>query len=257
VEGNIAKIDLKTSEILGTRIHVINKIQIINYFRILLNSKEQIALINYVNAHGLLLAHKSTDFQNILNKSTILFCDGFGVKVAAKVLKKNLGDRMTPPDWFENLLELLIQQDKKVYFVGDEQEIITKFVIRVKSDFPDLNITGFHNGFFDHSGEENSNLVEEINKSATDIIITGMGMPVQEMWAYNNREKLNVSVVFSTGALFRHYLGVDKRGPKIFNNYGGEWLMRLLFQPKKLWRRYLIGLPHLFILVLIEALRKR
>jgi N-acetylglucosaminyldiphosphoundecaprenol N-acetyl-beta-D-mannosaminyltransferase len=254
--NKIKKANLPVSEILGTKIHTVSKQQLIDHFKLFLQNKQNIALINYVNAHGLTLAHKSGNFKEVLNNSTILFCDGFGVKIAAKILRQKVGERMTPPDWFAQLMHLLIDEDKRVFFIGDEEGVVSKFVNVLQIDFPELQIVGYHNGFFDRHGEQNTMLINKINELNTDIVITGMGMPIQETWSFENSNRLNVSIVFSTGALFRHYLGIDKRGPRFLTNYGGEWLMRLVFQPKKLWKRYLIGLPHLFFLVLKERIKK-
>ncbi|MFD2035447.1 WecB/TagA/CpsF family glycosyltransferase [Belliella marina] len=242
--------------LLGVNVHQVNQDSLLDYFQKSLQDQNSISLINYVNAHGLTLAQKNRLYKERINASTVLFCDGFGVRIAGKLLGKSIGDRMTPPDWFEDLIQLITKEKKRVFFLGDEAEVIEKFAIEIGKQHPGLSISGYYHGFFDKSGPENDRLVSMINNSQTDIVITGMGMPIQETWAYDNHPKLNVSTVFATGALFRHYLGIDKRGPKFVTDNGGEWLMRLIFQPKKLWKRYLIGLPNFFYLVLKEKYAK-
>ncbi|MCH7400524.1 WecB/TagA/CpsF family glycosyltransferase [Belliella kenyensis] len=255
MEKLLAKSDFPFIEILGVQIHSVNKEEILNYFEKVLCQNQDIALINYVNAHGVTLAQKNHYYRAVINNSSVLFCDGFGVQLAGKILQREIGERMTPPDWFKDLILMLIKLKKRVFLLGDQQDVVSLFAERLAQDFPDLQIAGHHHGFFQKSGEENLFLIDRINASKADLIITGMGMPIQENWAFENYSKLHASAIFATGALFRHYLGIDKRGPKFITNHGGEWLMRLVFQPKKLWKRYLLGLPHFLYLVCKEKVK--
>ena len=90
-------------------------------------------------------------------------------------------------------------------------------------------------------------VIEKLNNSGADILVVGFGMPIQEKWLMENRNSINIPVVITGGAVFDWIAGEHKRGSKLLLNSGFEWLARLLIEPKRLWKRYLVGNP-LFIL---------
>ena len=116
----------------------------------------------------------------------------------------------------------------------------------MKGSFPGLTVAGYHDGFFDVAGVENERIISEIAKSGADIIITGMGMPRQELWAWDAKPNLQKGVIIATGALFRWYTGYERRAPKWMTDTGLEWLARLATAPRRHFKRYVIGLPLFF-----------
>ncbi|RPD51028.1 WecB/TagA/CpsF family glycosyltransferase [Paracnuella aquatica] len=210
------------------------------------------ALINNVNVHAFFLSFSNDVFRKVLNHSDIVFCDGFGVKLAAKILRVDIGERMTPPDWIDRLFEECAINGFSIYFLGDEEPVGKRFVDCVQQRHPKLRIVGYHHGFFDKSGKSNRQLVETINASGTHLLVTGMGMPIQEIWAAENQAYLGVNAVLATGALFRWYVGEEKRGPRMMTDNGFEWLWRFFVQPRKVWKRYVVELPYFFGVVIAK-----
>ncbi len=127
--------------------------------------------------------------------------------------------------------------------------------MRLRERYPDLEISGVHHGYFDHSagGAASEEVVEEINASAPDILLVGLGMPLQERWLMENIDRLDVGVALTGGAVFDYASGRLRRGPRLLTDNGFEWLARLLLEPRRLWRRYLLGNP----LFLLRVLRQR
>ena len=201
------------------------------------------ALVNNVNVHACNLACSDPDFLEILNASDVVFCDGFGVKLGARLLGKKLGQRMTPPDWIDELFRLCIQRRYCLYFIGDTHEVVLQFVRVVKENYPKLRIVGHHDGFFTPDGDHEIRTLNEINRLGPDIILTGMGMPRQEKWAWRARCRLGKGVIIATGALFRWYTGVETRAPRWVTQNGLEGVARLLISPRKHFKRYVIGVP--------------
>jgi N-acetylglucosaminyldiphosphoundecaprenol N-acetyl-beta-D-mannosaminyltransferase len=233
---------IPTEELLNIQISVISPSGLIVAINDWVQSGKSI-LINNVNVHACNLACEQPAFRDVLNRSDIVFCDGFGVKLAGWMTGRRLGQRMTPPDWIDELFSMCMQKGYSVYFLGDESEVVQQFVGEVKRRFPELIIAGHHDGFFDPAGEENEQLLEDIAESEADIILTGMGMPRQEYWAWEAKSRLPKGVIIATGALFRWYTGYEKRAPQWMTNYGLEWLSRLLRCPRRHFKRYVIGLP--------------
>ncbi len=205
------------------------------------------ALVNNVNVHACNLAYEQSAFRNVLNASEIVFCDGFGVKIGARIFGERLGQRMTPPDWIDDLFRLCVNKGYSVFFVGDEAAVVELFADAVKGNYPDLKIAGCRDGFFDLDGEEHDRLSDQIKDSGADVIIAGMGMPRQELWAHAARDRIGKGVFIATGALFRWYTGYEKRAPRWMTDHGLEWFARFVVAPKRLFTRYAIGLPLFFM----------
>jgi N-acetylglucosaminyldiphosphoundecaprenol N-acetyl-beta-D-mannosaminyltransferase len=201
------------------------------------------AMVNNVNVHACNLAYEQAEFHDVLNSSEIVFCDGFGVKLAGWLTRQKLGERMTPPDWIDDLFQLCQHRGYRVFFLGDEERVVKLFVDEVRGRSPNLQIAGYHHGFFDLAGRENQVVMEKIAAADADIILTGMGMPRQELWARDAMLELDKGLFIATGALFRWYTGFEKRAPRWMTDHGLEWLARLVTQPRRLFRRYVIGLP--------------
>jgi len=213
------------------------------------------ALVNNVNVHACNLACSDPEFLEILNQSEVVFCDGFGVKLGARLLGKKLGQRMTPPDWIDELFQLCVQRRYCVYFLGDTSEVVALFSRTVKTKHPGLRIVGQHDGFFAPGEDHEIRVMNEINRLGPDIILTGMGMPRQEKWAWRAKGRLGKGVMIATGALFRWYTGVEKRAPRWMTQYGLEWLARLVCSPRTHFKRYVVGLPLFLLRILKQKVR--
>lgn len=210
------------------------------------------ALINNVNAHACNIAYTDPEFRDILNRSEIVFCDGFGTKVGAWLLGRTLGQRLSVPDWLDALFELCVRRQYGVYFLGDTNEVVLLFAQRVKEKYPALRVMGQHDGFFVPGSEEDVRVTHEIERLGPDIILVGMGMPLQEKWAWRASRGMKKGVFMATGASYRWYTGYERRAPLWVTQHGMEWLARLIVAPRKHFRRYVIGLPLFFARVLCQ-----
>jgi len=211
-------------------------------------------LVNNVNVHACNIACRDAEFREILNASEVVFCDGFGVKFGACLLGKKLGTRMTPPDWIDDLFKLCIQKRYCIYFMGDTDRVVALFARTVQKKYPFLRMVGYHRGFFIPGGDEEIRTMNEINRLRPDIILTGMGMPRQEKWAWRAKRRLGKGVIIATGALFRWYTGVEKRAPRWMTQNGLEGLVRLVMNPRRHFKRYVFGLPLFFLRILKQRL---
>lgn len=216
-----------------------------------------VSLVNNVNAHACNLACSDPEFKEILNASDVVFCDGFGVKLAAKLLGKTLGERMTPPDWIDDLFRLCVRRRYSVYFLGDTSTVAKAFAAKVREKHPLLRIAGFHDGFFNPQGDDGALLFREVVRLKPDVIITAMGMPRQEKWARLAKQRIGKGTVIAAGALFRWYTGAEQRAPAWMTQTGFEWLARLLAAPRRHFRRYVLGLPLFFLRVLGQRIAPR
>ena len=215
------------------------------------------ALVNNVNAHAMNIAYGNARFAAILNDSEIVFCDGFGVKALARLSGICLGERMTPRDWIDELIARCAQERLSLYFLGCEDKVVRAFADEAARRHPTAIIAGCHHGYFDTQGEDNRSVIKAINDSGADVVLVGMGMPRQEIWAHEALRELDHGVVLAVGALFKVYTGIEKPCPGWVSRCGFEWLWRLAHEPLRLARRYLIGNAALILRVCYAAFVKR
>jgi len=202
--------------------------------------------IYYVNIHGLNIAYQCPLFRQCLGQGDLVFCDGYGVKIAASLLKESLLHRNTPPDWIDALADACNVDGISLFLLGDEEGVASETAEKLMSVHPGLRIVGSHNGFFSKRGKENELVLSKINNVSPEILLVGMGMPLQEFWTNENHNKLDVKVIITLGAAFRWYCGIEKRAPKWVTDNGFEWMARLSRHPIKLFGRYVIGNPLFF-----------
>lgn len=243
--------------LLGVRLDILDQEALINYLLSCIEDNQK-KMVSYVNVHALNIAYKDTDFKHIINASDVVICDGFGVKWAAKLVKRIDLVRITPTDWFPFLAKECTEKGISMYFLGAGEEVAEKTANLLKLEYPYLKILGTQHGYFDKTktSEENKKVIKDINSLQPDILVVGFGMPAQEKWIHENWEELDIKVALPVGALFDYLAGEVYRAPKWMTDNGLEWFGRLLIEPGRLWRRYLIGNPLFVWRVFVHHLLK-
>ncbi len=211
---------------------------LINFINETINKKSIIVTGCNVNTINILLSNKR--FEKILSEFDIIHPDGIGIYLASKFLygQKGFSSRFTGSDFYFYLINAAIKNNWSVFFFGDEEETLKL----INKNTPTLNIAGFCNGF----DYDNNDLILMINNSNPDILIVGLGSPKQERWIIENKKNIHSKVIIAVGDGIKVFAGIKKRGPKYIQKIGLEWFVRFLYEPKRLWKRYFIGIP-LFI----------
>jgi N-acetylglucosaminyldiphosphoundecaprenol N-acetyl-beta-D-mannosaminyltransferase len=219
--------------------------------------QEEHALITCVNVYGYNLAVDHPWLIDCWNKSEIVFCDGAGVILGARLLGKTIPERITYADWYWRLVQLAESAGFSLFLLGGEDGIADEAAEVLRRLHPHLRIVGVHHGFFDKTpgSPENEAVIRQINEAKPDILTVGMGMPVQERWLYDNWDRLDAHVALTGGAVFGYVSGNLTRAPRWMTDHGLEWLGRMLVEPGRLWQRYLIGNPQFFYRVLKQRLK--
>lgn len=208
-----------------------------------------------VNAHCLNLLYESPALRAFFDEADVVFCDGSGVMLAARLLGGRIPARITYADWAWRLAAFAEAEGLSLFLLGARPDVAESAALKLRGRYPGLKIVGVHHGYFDHSAGsvENEAVLEEINASRPDILLVGLGMPLQETWLMQNRHGIEVGVALTGGAVFDYVSGSLHRGPRVLTRNGFEWLARLIVEPRRLWRRYLLGNP----LFLLRVLRQR
>ena len=215
------------------------------------------SMVLHVNAHAINLAQKDAIFRNILNQAALVFCDGFGIRLGAYVLGYRIPARITYADWMWQLADLAEQHQFTIFLLGAKPGIAEQAANKLRIRFPKLQIVGTHHGYFDKasSSPENARVISTINSVAPDILIVCFGMPQQEKWVATHWDQINTRIALTGGAAFDYISGNLQRGPRWMTDYGLEWLARLIVEPRRLWKRYVLGNPQFLWSVMKQRMR--
>lgn len=243
-----------TVDIFGVRVHALTVAEMHRAFAEVIDQNRQALVLN-VNVHCLNLAYDRPWLVDFLNRADLVYCDGEGVVLGARLLDQQLPGRITLADWLWELADFAQARGYSLYFLGAREGVADKAALRLQDRFPNLKIDT-HHGYFDKTpgSVENEQIIDLVNASRPDIMIIGFGMPLQEEWLLANWPKLNAHVVIAGGAIFDFISGELKRAPRWMNDNGLEWLGRLLIEPRRLWQRYVVGNPLFVARVLRERL---
>jgi N-acetylglucosaminyldiphosphoundecaprenol N-acetyl-beta-D-mannosaminyltransferase len=213
--------------------------------------------VMYVNAHVVNQSRVTPGLDLALQRADLVYCDGYGVRLAARVLGLPVPHRMTGADWIWGLATLCERSSQPIYLLGSEPPIAREAAARLRRWYPKLDVVGAHHGFFGLDSPHNERVIEDINAHGPSIVLVGMGTPKQELWVDRYAERLNGAVVWTVGALFDYVSGHTPRAPRWLADNGLEWIFRLTIEPQRMWRRYLLGNPIFLSRVASEARRDR
>jgi N-acetylglucosaminyldiphosphoundecaprenol N-acetyl-beta-D-mannosaminyltransferase len=244
-------------KVLNTRFYKLTVCDLIEYITEAgkLDKKTTIA---HINVRGMNFAYQLPWYRNFINNADLVFCDGVGVILGAKILGYNIESkhRMTCPDYIENLALTCAQKDVSLFLLAGEPGIPEKAINKLKAIAPNLRIAG-HHGYFDKKGKENELVIEAINEFKPDVLYIGFGMPLQERWILDNFDKIDTRVFLPLGACLDFYTESVYRGPRWLTDNGFEWLTRLITEPTRLWERYVVGNPLFFYRVFKQLIAQK
>lgn len=202
-------------------------------------------LINTINAHSYNTALKDALFAEALMKGDALIPDGASIVKVCKWLKMKSQpqERIAGWDLFAFEMKQLNDKGGRCMFMGSSEKVLALIKQRAAVDYPNLEVVTYSPPYKpEFSQEDNAAIVSAINKANPDLLWIGMTAPKQEKWTYSNWQELDIHChVGTVGAVFDFYAGTTERAPLWWQQHSLEWLYRLLKEPKRMWRRYLIG----------------
>lgn len=204
-------------------------------------------LINTINAHSYNTAQKDEAFAEALCKGDYLIPDGASIVKACRWINAQCQPRERIAGWDLFMFEMQAQNHKntksKVMFFGSSKKVLSMIRERAAHDYPNLEVITYSPPYKqEFSDEDNQAMIKAINDVDPDLLWIGMTAPKQEKWAYEHWDKLDIHCHCGTiGAVFDFYAGTVKRAPLWWQKHSLEWLYRLLMEPRRMWRRYLIG----------------
>jgi N-acetylglucosaminyldiphosphoundecaprenol N-acetyl-beta-D-mannosaminyltransferase len=204
-----------------------------------------------VNAHTLNLATEQPDYRHVLNSGDLVFNDGTGVRWAAKQRGFVLRDNLVGTDLIPDFFQATAGRGYRYFLLGAAPDVIAQAAAAAEKQFAGWSQAGFRHGFLNGNDDD---AIDRINATKPDVLLVGMGNPIQERWITRHKSRLHVPLVIGVGGLFDHWIGRPKRAPMWVRRMGCEWMHKLLLQPHK-WRRYLIGNPQFLLRMTISKER--
>lgn len=206
-----------------------------------INAKQKTSIF-FVNADCLNKVFVDKDYYQILSGNEVVFPDGIGIKLAGKMLKTPVIDNVNGTDMLPLLCAIAQKKGYRIFLLGAAPGIADTMKENLEKKYPGLQICGTRNGFFNWDAEAKE-VIEEINSAKTDILLVAFGAPLQEMFISRFGSGINAFAMMGVGGLFDFYSGRIPRAPLWMRKLGCEWIFRLLQEPKRMWKRYIIGNP--------------
>jgi len=226
-------------EILGVRVDPLSFEDLVTRVEAAIAARSRLRL-TYANVHVLNTAARDGRLTGILNAAELCFCDGNGVRMGAQLLGQDLPHRMTGADWIWDLAARAEGQ-WRIWWIGGEPGVTEEAAAELRRRYPGLEIGADH-GFHARQGPEDAACLDRLNAFRPDIVLVGMGTPVQEYWVEDHQDRIDAPVIWCLGATADFVTGRVSRGPRWFTDRL-EWAGRLLAEPQRLWKRYLLGNP--------------
>jgi N-acetylglucosaminyldiphosphoundecaprenol N-acetyl-beta-D-mannosaminyltransferase len=196
-------------------------------------------------------------FLDFLNEtSAVTYCDGEGIRLGAMMLGVKLPPRIVLTYYLWDLLVECEQEGRTIMLLGSRPEIAELAARNIGNRYPRLKIVGVIHGYFDRTGPENDRILSLISEAAPDVLFVGMGMPLQELWIAANHSRIRAGVILPCGSMIEYAAKRKSLAPAWMANHGMEWLYRLFQEPRRLWRRYLLGNPEFLLRVALQRLRE-
>lgn len=205
--------------------------------------------VTYLNAACFNILYDNAGLAKLAGEFDIIHPDGVGIYLAAKFLnlKPALEQRFTGSDFYPQLWKYCISHRKSIFFFGHDEDTLSG----ISRFIPDLAIAGVQNGY----NYDSECVIKKINGSGADILVIGLSYPAQEKWLSENFQKLNCRVAICTGEGIKVFAGSKKRGPRFMQAMGLEWMVRLVLNPFKYFKRYVIGIPLFLYRIIIIKIR--
>ena len=242
--------DIAARSLFGVPIHAATMPQVLSICIDVIKSHRRLQ-IGVVNAAKIVNMCREPSLRDAVMSSDLIVADGMAVVWASRLLRRPLPERVAGIDLFERLLGVAERNGFSVYFLGATQEVAERVVEVVRARHPELRIAGSRNGYFNDAEAEQ--VAQAVGNAQPDMLFLGMTSPKKEVFMEKWGELMNVPVCHGVGGSFDVIAGKVKRAPRLWQRLGLEWLYRVLQEPGRMWKRYLVT-NTMFVWMLIKEM---
>ncbi|MCC6148056.1 MAG: WecB/TagA/CpsF family glycosyltransferase [Anaerolineaceae bacterium] len=242
------------ADILGVRVHALTMEGTLSIFQNWISEKKP-HYVCCIPAHSVMECVDDPALRPAFNTSGLSTPDGMAIVWLLRARGHKKVERVYGPDLLLAACRLGLDPGWRHYFYGSTPEAGLELAAKLKREFPGLRFAGVESPpYRELSGEEKTTFAARIKAARPDILWVGLGSPKQERWMSEWVNTLDIPVMVGVGAAFDFLSGCKPQAPRWMQKIGMEWLYRLLKEPRRLWRRYVLGYPRFIFLVLLEAL---
>lgn len=217
--------------------------------------EEAPALVAYANAHTLNLSVADPSYREVLSRAAIILNDGAGIALAARLSGQRFPANLNGSDFNPEILGLAARKGWAVFFLGAKPGVAERAAEAMRARHPDLLVAGCRDGYWAPS--ETPDVIAAIRASDATLVMAAMGNPLQEKWLDHHLAATGARIGVGVGAFFDFAAGEVPRAPAWMNRWGVEWVFRLAQEPRRLWKRYIVGNPLFLARVLRERLARQ
>ena len=225
--------------ILNTYVNALSMDETVDYVKKVIARRNPPVQHVVINALKVNLMEEDPKLREIVNACPLINADGSSILWAAKQLRIPVEERVTGIDLFQRLVKEAAENGYKIYLFGAKEEVVTKVRDIFQKEYPTLEIAGYRNGYF--TPEEEPQIVADMAASGADMMFVAFSSPKKEYWIHKYLDQLNIPFVMGVGGSFDVVAGVTKRAPEFWQKIGMEWFYRFIQEPRRLWKRYVVG----------------
>jgi len=241
------------TNVLGVGISALNLPQAVEIISGWVDRRETGHFVCVTGMHGVMESQKNEPLRVIHNRASLVTPDGMPMVWLSRWNGHRQVSRVYGPDLMASLSEASARKGYRQYYYGGNEGVPELLAEKLKSRFGGLQVAGtFSPPFRKMSSEEDAALIERIEAAAPDILWVGLSTPKQEMWMAEHAGRIRVPVMIGVGAAFDFHAGLKKQAPRWMQRSGLEWFYRLVSEPGRLWKRYVINIPRFMFLVFLQ-----
>lgn len=229
----------KRYPILNTYVNALSMDETVDYIKKVIARRTPPVQHVVINALKVNLMEEDPKLREIVNACPLINADGSSILWAAKQLGVPVEERVTGIDLFLRLVKEAAENGYKIYLFGAKEEVVTKVRDIFQQQYPTLKIAGYRNGYF--TPEQEPQIVADMAASGADMMFVAFSSPKKEYWVHKYLDQLNIPFVMGVGGSFDVVAGVTKRAPEFWQKIGMEWFYRFIQEPRRLWKRYVVG----------------
>ena len=237
---------------INTYVNCIDIEEVVRRVNVLIEKRVKTHIV-FINAYKIYQISRDPQLAKAISEADFILADGVPIVWASRLLSIPIKGRVNGTDLFERLLYMASKLKKRVFLLGSTQKNIKLLVKELKKNYPGLIVSGFRNGYFNDT--QNIEIINQINKSNADILFLGFGSPKKEIWPNQIKSYVNLPIIQGVGGSFDVLAGVLPRAPVWMQKNGLEWLFRLVQEPKRMFKRYLISNFVFLILFMKNVMR--
>ncbi len=248
---------MKEINLLNTLIHSLSTSELLSKITSWIEKDEKNKTIITANVDHLMKLQKDSEFRNVYQSTDLITADGAPLLWAGKFLGTPIEEKISGSDLLPKIFKLAHEKKWKLFFMGGREGAADLALKNLRDQFGDVDVMTDCPPFgFEKDDAINNALIEKVNNFQPNILLVGLGAPKQEKWIHNNKPQLQFNCAIGIGVSFEFEAGMVKRAPKWMQKIGMEWSWRIIQEPKRLWKRYIIDDMPFFWLLLKQKLGK-